>query len=99
MRRLRACIVVAALLASFAIAARPAAADPANNPNAIEFSVTCPDAQFEATVIGAVGFVHGEPVLAIRQAPDQGGLDLVECSGTSEQTGTVTLFLQFVERG
>jgi hypothetical protein len=55
---------------------------------------------FEVTVAGAVGFAQGQRLLAIRQAtPDQGSLDLVECTATNPNIGTLTVFLQFVERG
>ena len=53
---------------------------------------------FNVTNVGAVGFAQGQRVLAIRQVPGQGSLDLVECTATSSQTGSLTVFLQFVER-
>jgi hypothetical protein len=54
---------------------------------------------FDVTNVGAVGFAQGQRVLAIRQAPGQGSLDLIECAATNPQIGTVNIFLQFVERG
>jgi hypothetical protein len=54
---------------------------------------------FDVTNVGAVGFAQGQRILAIRQAPGQGSLDLIECTATNPQIGTVNIFLQFVERG
>jgi hypothetical protein len=100
MRR-RLCALGAALVAALAIGVTPAAADPApDSANVLVFTVTCPGmAPFQATVVGAVGFVQGERVLTIRQFPGQGSLALVECTATNPQLGTQTVFLQFVNRG
>lgn len=102
MKRLRAlgslaCGAVAALT----LGAASASADPTpSNPNALQFHVVCPGMlPFDVTNVGAVGFAQGQRVLAIRQFPGQGSLDLVACTATSAQTGTITIFLQFVDRG
>jgi hypothetical protein len=90
-----------ALVAALALGATPAAADPSpGNPNKLIFTTVCPGmAPFEVTVAGAVGFVQGQRLLAIRQFPDQGSLDLVECTASNPDVGSFTLFIQFVERG
>jgi hypothetical protein len=54
---------------------------------------------FDVTNVGAVGFAEGQRILAIRQFPGQGSLNLVECTATNPQIGTVNIFLQFVDRG
>ena len=101
MRGRRLFALVATVAAALAVGVMPAAADPApDSANVLVFTVTCPGmAPFQATVVGAVGFVQGQRVLTIRQFPDQGSLELVECSATNPQLGTQTVFLQFVERG
>jgi hypothetical protein len=93
--------LVGTLVAALALGATPAAADPSpDNPNKLAFTINCPGmAPFQVTVAGAVGFVQGQRLLAIRQAtPDQGSLDLVECTATNPNIGTITVFLQFVQR-
>ena len=93
-------VLGAGAFSALAIAAGQAAADPTDaNPNALEYTFTCPGmAPFQVRGIGA-GFVQGQRLLVIRQRPDQGSLDLVECSATNPQVGTFTLFVQFVQRG
>ena len=93
--------VGAGLLAALTMAAGQAAADPpAKNPHALDFTVTCPGMDsFQVRAVGAPGFVQGQRLLVINQAPGQGSLDLVECSATNPQVGTITVFLQFVQRG
>jgi len=91
-----ACAAIAALT----LGAAPASADPTSNPNALQFHVVCYGMEaFDVTNVGAVGFAQGQRILAIRQAPGQGSLDLIECTATNPQIGTVNIFLQFVERG
>ena len=95
--KLRALVCGAALVA--AVAAVPtASADPTRNPNALAFTVTCPGmAQFEATVVGAIGFaeVDGQRLIAIRQTSSTvGSLDVVECTAS----GIGTVYLSFVRR-
>ena len=92
--------VGAGVLAALTIAAGPAAADPSANPRAHEWTVDCPGmAPFQVTVVGAVGFVHGERLLVIDHPHRGKGLDLVECSATNPEAGTITVSLQFIRRG
>jgi hypothetical protein len=101
MKRLRALTsLVCGAIAALTLGAASASADPTTNPNALQFRVVCPGMQpFDVTNVGAVGFAQGQRVLAIRQLPGQGSLDLVQCTATNPQIGTFTIFLQFVERG
>lgn len=101
-RRRRVVSLAASAVAALGIGATPAAADPATgNSNVLLFTIECPGMEaFEVSVVGAVGFVEGQRLLAIRQATaTQGSLELVECTATNPELGTQTVFLQFVERG
>ncbi|MDQ3875558.1 MAG: hypothetical protein M3322_08465 [Actinomycetota bacterium] len=94
--------LAACVAAALVIGVAPAAADPpADNANVLPFKIACPGMEpFEVTVVGAVGFVEGDRLLAIRQATaTQGSLELVECTATNPELGTQTVFLQFVGRG
>jgi hypothetical protein len=90
--------LAAAMVAALTVGVPSVAADPAGQ---LTFSVACPGmAPFTVNVAGAVGFVQGQRLLTIRQAtPTQGSLELVECTATNPQVGSLTVFLQFVERG
>ena len=90
-----------AALAAVTLGAAAASADPTTkNPNALVFNVVCPGmAPFQVVAVGAPGFVQGQRLIAIRQLPGQGSLDLVECSATSPAGETFTVFVQFVRRG
>ena len=92
-----ACAAVAALT----LGAAPALADPPpSNPIILQFEVVCPGMQpFDVNALAPVGFVQGQRLLAIRHVPDQGNLDLVECTATHAIFGTQTVFVQFVKRG
>jgi hypothetical protein len=102
MRRLRTLTSLAcAALAALTLGAATASADPTSqNPNTVVFDVVCPGmAPFQVVAVGAAGFVQGQPVLGIAQFPDQGSLDLVECTATDPAGQTFTVFVQFVQRG
>jgi hypothetical protein len=93
--------LASAALAAVTLGVAAAAADPTTqNPNALVFAVVCPGlAPFQVVTAGATGFVQGQRLLAIRQTPGQGSLDLVECSATNPAGQTFTVFVQFVQRG
>ena len=100
MRRRRITSLACAAVAALTIGAASASADPSSNPNLLTFVVVCPGmASFDATVVGPIGFVEGQRLIAVRQATaTQGSLDLVECTATNPQIGSQTVFLQFVQR-
>ncbi len=101
-RRRRLVSFAASAVAALGMGVGPAAADPpTGNANVLLFTIECPGMEpFEVAVVGAVGFVEGQPLLAIRQASaTQGSLELVECTATNPELGTQTVFLEFVERG
>lgn len=89
-----------AALAAVTLGVATASADPTTqNPNALVVDVVCPGmAPFQVVAAGAAGFVQGQRLIAIRQAPGQGSLDLVECSANLAGQ-TFTVFVQFVQRG
>jgi hypothetical protein len=100
--RLKITSLACATLAALTIGVASATADPSpSNPNLLTFAVVCPGmAPFTATVVGPIGFVEGQRLLAIRQATaTQGNREFVECTATNPQIGTQTVFLQFVSRG
>ncbi len=94
--------LAASAVVALGVGVAPAAADPpTGNANVLLFTIECPGMDpFDVTVVGAVGFVEGQPLLAIRQATaTQGSLELVECTATNPELGAQTVFLQFVARG
>jgi hypothetical protein len=102
MRGLRTLTSLAcAALAALTLGEATASADPTSqNPNTVVFDVVCPGmAPFQVVAVGAAGFVQGQRVIAIAQSPDQGSLDLFECTATSPLGQTFTVFVQFVQRG
>ena len=101
MRRQKITSLVCAAMAALAIGAAPASADPTpSTPSSLQFAVVCPGMEpFDATVVGAVGFVQGQRLLAVAQHPGQGSLNLVECIASNSIIGTQTVYLQFVRRG
>jgi hypothetical protein len=92
---------VCAALAAVTLGVATASADPTTqHPNALAFKVTCPGmAPFDVVVVGAPGFVQGQPLIVIRHPEGRGSLDLVECTATDPEGQSFTVFLQFVERG
>jgi hypothetical protein len=102
MRRLRTLTSLAcAALAAVTLGVATASADPTSkNPNSAVFNVVCPGmAPFQVVAVGAAGFVQGQRVIGIAQSPNQGSLDLFECTATSPLGQTFTVFVQFVQRG
>jgi hypothetical protein len=94
-------LFVCAVLAAVTLGAATASADPTTkHPNALAFEVACPGmAPFDVVVVGAPGFVQGQPLIVIRHPEGRGSLDLVECTATDPAGQSFTVFLQFVQRG
>ncbi len=99
MRLRKLSALTCAVVAGLTVGVTTASADPERNPTAGVFTVVCPGMEpFQATAVGAVGFVEGGKLLAVAHQPGTGNLDLVACQAIGE-TRTFPVFIQFVKRG